>query len=120
MRNGSCKYGANCRFNHPDPTAAGGTDPPSGFGNGGTAALQSSPQSSVAPWSSPRGLSEAAPFMPIMFPPTQGVPSQSPEWNGYQVSYNPLCCSVPLFCCLKLILIGPHLFSILLILEFIL
>ncbi|CAN1128708.1 Zinc finger CCCH domain-containing protein 63 [Linum perenne] len=20
MRNGSCKYGSNCRFNHPDPT----------------------------------------------------------------------------------------------------
>ncbi|OAY30751.1 zinc finger CCCH domain-containing protein 43 isoform X2 [Manihot esculenta] len=89
MRNGSCKYGANCRFNHPDPTAAGGTDPPSGFGNGGTAALQSSPQSSVAPWSSPRGLSEAAPFMPMMFPPTQGVPSQSPEWNGYQAPIYP-------------------------------
>ncbi|KAF2314146.1 hypothetical protein GH714_023707 [Hevea brasiliensis] len=83
MRNGSCKYGVNCRFNHPDPTAAGGGDPPSAFSNGGAAALQSSSQSSVASWSSPRGLNEAAPF-PIMFSQTQGVPSQNPEWNGYQ------------------------------------
>ncbi|KAK1568906.1 hypothetical protein Q3G72_030302 [Acer saccharum] len=26
MRNGSCKYGLDCRFNHPDPVAAGGSD----------------------------------------------------------------------------------------------
>ncbi|KAL5793308.1 hypothetical protein ACOSP7_001902 [Xanthoceras sorbifolium] len=26
MRNGSCKYGVDCRFNHPEPVAAGGSD----------------------------------------------------------------------------------------------
>lgn len=88
MRNGSCKYGANCRFNHPDPTAVGGSDPPSAFSNGGSV-LQSSSQSSVASWSSPQGLNETAPFVPIMFPPTQGVPSQNPEWNGYQAPIYP-------------------------------
>ncbi|XP_037493109.1 zinc finger CCCH domain-containing protein 43 [Jatropha curcas] len=87
MRNGSCKYGANCRFNHPDPTAVGGNDAP--YSNGGSASLQQSSQPSVASWSSPRGLNETAPFVPIMFPPTQGVPSQSPEWNGYQAPLYP-------------------------------
>ncbi|KAF2293230.1 hypothetical protein GH714_040580 [Hevea brasiliensis] len=85
MRNGSCKYGANCRFNHPDPTTVG-SDPPSAFNNGGSAALQSSSQSSVATWSSPRGLNENAPFVPIMFSATQGVTSQNPEWNGSERS----------------------------------
>ncbi|KAK0589393.1 hypothetical protein LWI29_013638 [Acer saccharum] len=40
MRNGSCKYGVNCQFNHPDPTAVGSSDPPSGFGNGGSVSSQ--------------------------------------------------------------------------------
>ncbi|XP_043813509.1 zinc finger CCCH domain-containing protein 43 isoform X2 [Manihot esculenta] len=87
MRNGSCKYGANCRFNHPDPTAVGGSDPPSAFSNGGSATFQSSPQSSVGSWSSPRGLNEIAPFVPVIFPATRGVTLQNPEWNGYQVTY---------------------------------
>ncbi|XP_059657246.1 zinc finger CCCH domain-containing protein 67-like isoform X2 [Cornus florida] len=81
MRNGSCKYGSNCRFNHPDPTAVGGGDP-SGFGNNGSVSLQGASQSSAS-WSSPRTLNETAPFVPMLFPPTQGVPS-SAEWNGYQ------------------------------------
>lgn len=87
MRNGSCKYGANCRFNHPDPTTVGGTDPPLAFGNGGSASLQGSQQSTIASWSSPRALHETAPgpFVQLVFPPPHGVPSQSPEWNGYQV-----------------------------------
>ncbi|XP_065873975.1 zinc finger CCCH domain-containing protein 43 [Euphorbia lathyris] len=89
MRNGSCKYGANCRFNHPDPTAVGGSDPPSAFSNGSSPSFKSSSQSNVASWSSPRGQNETPPFMPIMFPPTQGVPSQSPEWNGYQAPVYP-------------------------------
>ncbi|XP_024171447.1 zinc finger CCCH domain-containing protein 67 [Rosa chinensis] len=82
MRNGSCKYGSNCRFNHPDPTAAGGSDPPSGFDNGGPALLQGGLQSSS--WSAPRSLNETPLYMPMMMPPSQGVPSQNTEWNGYQ------------------------------------
>ncbi|GLU02161.1 hypothetical protein SLE2022_194250 [Rubroshorea leprosula] len=31
MRTGSCAYGLNCRFNHPDPTAAEGSDMESSF-----------------------------------------------------------------------------------------
>lgn len=81
MRTGSCKYGANCRFNHPDPTAVGGSDNASGFGNGGSAALGAL-QSSLTSWSSPRTLNETAPFVPMVLSPTH---PQSPEWNGYQV-----------------------------------
>lgn len=85
MRNGSCKYGANCRFNHPDPTAVGGSDSPSGYGNGGSGSSQAPSQASIGSWSSPRALNEPAPFVPIMYSPTPGVPSQNSEWNGYQV-----------------------------------
>ncbi|GMI67355.1 hypothetical protein like AT3G48440 [Hibiscus trionum] len=86
MRNGSCKYGANCRFNHPDPTTAGGLDPQAAYGNGGSV----SSQVNMASWSSPRPLNETpAPYMPIMFSPTQVVPSPNPEWNGYQAPVYP-------------------------------
>ncbi|KAJ4839989.1 hypothetical protein Tsubulata_030823 [Turnera subulata] len=95
MRNGSCKYGSNCKFNHPDPTAAGGSDPPLTFGNGGSASIQGSSQTSAASWSSPGALNEPAPFVPIMFSPTQGVPTQSPEWNGYQAPLYPPERSMP-------------------------
>ncbi|KAH9720632.1 zinc finger CCCH domain-containing protein 43 [Citrus sinensis] len=84
MRNGSCKYGANCRFNHPDPTAVGGSDSPSGYGNGGSVSSQAPSQASIGSWSSPRALNEPAPFVPMMYSPTPGVPSQNSEWNGYQ------------------------------------
>ncbi|PON45650.1 Zinc finger, CCCH-type [Parasponia andersonii] len=84
MRTGSCKYGANCRFNHPDPTDAAGGDTSAGYGNSGPASLQGASQSTIPSWSSPRSLNETAPFVPLMLSPTQGVPSQNPEWNGYQ------------------------------------
>lgn len=84
MRNGSCKYGANCRFNHPDPTTVGGGDTLSGYGNGGAGPLQGASQSTMSPWSSPRASSDTGPFVPVVFPPTQGVPSPYPERNGYQ------------------------------------
>ncbi|KAL5544009.1 hypothetical protein UlMin_007793 [Ulmus minor] len=83
MRTGSCKYGSNCRFNHPDPTAAGGVENSPGFGNGGPS-LQGPSQSTIPSWSAPRSLNETAPFVPMMLPPTQGIPSQNAEWNGYQ------------------------------------
>lgn len=85
MRTGSCKYGANCKFNHPDPTV-GGSDNPLGYGNGGSATLGSS-KSSMRSWSSPRPFNEAAAFVPMVLSPTHGVPPQNPEWNGYQVLY---------------------------------
>lgn len=63
MRTGSCKYGANCRFNHPDPA-----EPPSGFANGGPIS-----QSSIPSWTAPRTLNETSPFVPMIFSPNQGV-----------------------------------------------
>lgn len=91
MRTGSCKYGTNCRFNHPDPTDAAG-ETSAGFGNGGPVPFQGAAQSTIPSWSAPRSpLNEPAPapapapFVPMMIPPNQGVPSQSAEWNGYQV-----------------------------------
>ncbi|XP_024025011.1 zinc finger CCCH domain-containing protein 43 [Morus notabilis] len=86
MRTGSCKYGTNCRFNHPDPTDAAG-ETSAGFGNGGPVPFQGAAQSTIPSWSAPRHpLNEPAPapFVPMMIPPNQGVPSQSAEWNGYQ------------------------------------
>ncbi|XP_030531323.2 zinc finger CCCH domain-containing protein 43 isoform X1 [Rhodamnia argentea] len=88
MRTGSCKYAANCRFNHPDPTA-GGVDPPSEYGNGGSAPLQSASQFPVASWSSQGALNESTPFVPMMYSPTHGVSAHNAEWNGYQFPVNP-------------------------------
>ncbi|KAE8697121.1 putative Zinc finger family protein [Hibiscus syriacus] len=60
MRTGSCAYGSNCRFNHPDPTAAKGSgtfgSDPSGFGD-----------------HSPRNYNAYA----------QGMHANS-DWNGHQ------------------------------------
>lgn len=71
MKNGSCKYGLNCRFHHPDPTVAGGGDTVSP-GRGGT---------------SPRTLNKTAPFRPLIYPPNSSAPPNA-GWNGYQVFYN--------------------------------
>ncbi|KAB5525086.1 hypothetical protein DKX38_022835 [Salix brachista] len=84
MRNGSCKYGGNCKYNHPDPMAAVGSDPTTTFVNGGSASLPALSPSSVGSWSSPRGLNDPTSFVPFFFPPNQGVPSYSSEWNGCQ------------------------------------
>ena len=84
MRTGSCKFGANCKFNHPDPCTGGG-DSPSGYGNGGSISLQGVSQPSAPSWSSPKTLNETPPFVPMMLSPTQAVSPQSSDWNGYQV-----------------------------------
>ena len=86
MRTGSCKFGANCKFNHPDPQAVGGCDPASGYGNGGSISLHGVSQQSVSTWSSPRTVNETSPFVPVMLSPTQGVSPQSSDWNAYQVN----------------------------------
>ncbi|XP_048443764.1 zinc finger CCCH domain-containing protein 43 isoform X44 [Pyrus x bretschneideri] len=59
MQTASCKYETNCKFNHPDPTAAGESRPQSAYGNGRAASLQGLPNS-------------------------QGINSEATEWNGYQ------------------------------------
>lgn len=85
MRNGSCKFGASCKFNHPDPTSVGGTS--GGYGNGSTISLQGGvSQSSVPSWSSTRTLKETSPYVPIVMSPTPGVSPRSSDWNGYQVN----------------------------------
>ncbi|KAJ6970670.1 callose synthase 10 isoform X1 [Populus alba x Populus x berolinensis] len=88
MRNGSCKYGATCKYNHPDPMAVGGSDLTSAFVNGGTASLPAPSPTSVGSWSSPRALNDPTPFVPYVFSPTR-LPSQSSEWNGYQGTLYP-------------------------------
>ncbi|XP_021762041.1 zinc finger CCCH domain-containing protein 43-like [Chenopodium quinoa] len=88
MRNGSCKFGANCRFNHPDPTSAGGPDASPKYSNGGSIFAPNGSHSTLAPWSPPTTLNENPPYIPLMFSPTQGVPSQS-EWNAYQAPVYP-------------------------------
>lgn len=91
MRNGSCKFGAECKFNHPDPSTIGGTNSPSFHGNNGVSIGSFSPkstfQASSTSWSSPRHANGTTPFIPVMLSQTHGVPSQTPEWNGYQVVY---------------------------------
>ncbi|CAH8267880.1 unnamed protein product [Arabidopsis lyrata] len=90
MRNGSCKFGAECKFNHPDPTTIGGTDSLSFHGNNGVSIGTFSPksafQASSTSWTSPRHVNGTSPFIPVMLSQTHGVPSQTPEWNGYQAS----------------------------------
>ncbi|XP_020880366.1 zinc finger CCCH domain-containing protein 43 isoform X1 [Arabidopsis lyrata subsp. lyrata] len=90
MRNGSCKFGAECKFNHPDPTTIGGTDSLSFHGNNGVSIGTFSPksafQASSTSWTSPRHVNGTSPFIPVMLSQTHGVPSQTPEWNGYQVA----------------------------------
>lgn len=83
MRTGSCKYGSNCRFHHPDPSTVAGGDPSSGY-NGGSAPVKSAPYPTGSSWSSPRALNGTASFVPVVYPASQGIPL-SPQWNGYLV-----------------------------------
>lgn len=91
MRNGSCKFGSDCKFNHPDPTAVGGVDSPLFRGNNGGSVGSFSPkaasQASSTSWSSSRHMNGTgtAPFIPVMFSQNRGVSPQTSDWNGYQV-----------------------------------
>ncbi|XP_057767464.1 zinc finger CCCH domain-containing protein 67-like isoform X2 [Salvia miltiorrhiza] len=85
MRTGSCKYGLNCRYHHPEPVTVGG-DSTSGYGNGGSFPPQFVSSSSPSSWSSPRAFNETSPFIPVMFPPSQGAPTSNQDWNGYQAA----------------------------------
>ncbi|XP_009791087.1 zinc finger CCCH domain-containing protein 67 isoform X2 [Nicotiana sylvestris] len=89
MRTGSCKYGSNCRFHHPDPTTVAGADRSSGYNNGGAVPVQAASHPAASSWSSPRALNDTAPYVPMMYPPTQGIPSPNTEWNGYQAPVYP-------------------------------
>ncbi|KAL0342410.1 UNVERIFIED_CONTAM: Zinc finger CCCH domain-containing protein 67 [Sesamum calycinum] len=82
MRTGSCKYGANCRFHHPDPkTVAGGG---SGYGNDRSLPSQVVSSSPLSSWSASGAFTSTTPFVPVIYPPTQGAARPNPEWNGYQ------------------------------------
>ncbi|CAH9109843.1 unnamed protein product [Cuscuta epithymum] len=88
MRTGSCKYGSNCRFHHPEPTIVAGDDSSSsGYNKGRSVSMQgTTTQSNVSSWShSSRAMHETTSYVPPMiYPPTPGIPSPSPEWNSYQ------------------------------------
>lgn len=77
MKTSSCKYGSNCRFNHPDPTVVAGGD----------SAPQGSIKDTIPGWSSARTLNENAPYMPAMYPPSPTAPLNG-KWNEYQVFCN--------------------------------
>lgn len=87
MRNGSCKFGANCRFNHPDPSSRG-PDTVSGYSNGGSILSSNASKSAPAPWSPSAALNGSPPYVPLIFPPNQGVASQT-EMNAYQAPVYP-------------------------------
>ncbi|MED6167558.1 hypothetical protein PIB30_003936 [Stylosanthes scabra] len=59
MQHGSCKFGGDCMYNHPDPTVEG-FDPPS-----------------------PARVNDTSSFVPMMLSPAQ-VSSQGSYWNAYQ------------------------------------
>ncbi|CAI0548191.1 unnamed protein product [Linum tenue] len=92
MRNGSCKYGSNCRFNHPDPTVVGANEHSSPIANGGSSSINASSHSNIPPWSPPPprpALNDTPPNVPILFPSNQSTSSQNLEWNGHQAPVYP-------------------------------
>lgn len=95
MQNGSCKFGLSCRFNHPDPAASEKSDTLPVYSNGGPLASQGGPQSPLASWSPPLAMNDTTSYMPSLFPPNQGIPS-NPEWNNYQAPFYPYERSVPM------------------------
>ncbi|KAK9734059.1 hypothetical protein RND81_04G111800 [Saponaria officinalis] len=88
MRNGSCKFGASCRFNHPDPASVGGFDALSSYSNGGAISSPNASPSTLKSWSPPSALNENPAYLPLMFSPTQRVPLR-PEWTAYQAPVYP-------------------------------
>ncbi|XP_059300019.1 zinc finger CCCH domain-containing protein 43-like isoform X2 [Lycium ferocissimum] len=89
MRTGSCKYGSNCRFHHPDPTTIYGSNPSSGYNNGGSAPIQSASYPTGSSWSSPPLLNKTSPLVPGIYPASQGIPPLSPQWNRFQAPVYP-------------------------------
>lgn len=74
-RNGSCKYGLNCWFDHPEPSSMGG-----GF----TLSYYTGLEGTVPYWSSAGPTNDIGLFEPPhMYQPTQCAPY--PQWIGYQV-----------------------------------
>ncbi|KAK6256331.1 hypothetical protein SCA6_017636 [Theobroma cacao] len=94
MRTGSCAYGPNCRFNHPDPTTAEGSNifssDSSGFG--GHSSGNYNRESSLLPLSSkPTAASLSLNMMPDKHVPYLNQSSSyahgmhlNSEWNGHQ------------------------------------
>lgn len=83
MRTGTCKFSANCKFNHPDPTSRADSSPKNS--DDGFAAPQNASDFPV--WSS-SGAShiELPSCVPIMYPPMTVVSPPNAVWNGYQVT----------------------------------
>ncbi|XP_052109690.1 zinc finger CCCH domain-containing protein 43 isoform X2 [Arachis duranensis] len=81
MQHGSCKFGENCKYNHPDPTT-GGCDPPPMYDNVGSISFSGVLQQSASSVSSPGIVNKTSPFLPMMLSPTQVSPQDS-DWNAY-------------------------------------
>lgn len=104
MRTGSCGYGAQCCFHHPDPTSTGGSEPNwngefvGGFdtfgnqnGESPVLNLSGASQPSMVPWSSNMLSNKRVPFsdnrssyVPAMPSLPQGICPKL-ELNGHQV-----------------------------------
>ncbi|XP_016189818.1 zinc finger CCCH domain-containing protein 43 isoform X2 [Arachis ipaensis] len=88
MQHGSCKFGENCKYNHPNPTT-GGCDPPPMYDNVGSISFSGVLQQSASSGSSPGTVNKTSPFLPMMLLPTQVSPQDS-DWNAYHYQA-PIC-----------------------------
>lgn len=98
MRTGSCKFGAACKFHHPQPASSGNVLPVTGppFMSTGSSIGPSSslPFVGTLPaWSFPRAPYLSGPRVPgpqayipvVLSPPPAILPAQG--WSTYMVSY---------------------------------
>ncbi|XP_031265077.1 zinc finger CCCH domain-containing protein 65-like isoform X3 [Pistacia vera] len=111
MRNGSCAYGVNCKFHHPDPVAAGGFDSsPTGVSLGGHSSgnydglsnslqLIKESEPAVELCSSNLTLHNSAPFFDNLSSHSRGTHPDSkwirPQGSMYQGARTGLTHSVP-------------------------
>lgn len=96
MRNGTCKFGIACKFNHPQPAAMGAAFPAAGFPNYGSSGTSMVPSSSVPlisglstwplarpPYLSSPHMQSLPAYMPVVFPPSQGTMPVQQGWSTY-------------------------------------
>ncbi|KAF8369810.1 hypothetical protein HHK36_032171 [Tetracentron sinense] len=98
MRTGSCKFGIDCKFHHPQPGAFGAVLPvngPAALGSMGSSAPSSGvPYVGGLPaWSLPRTPYISVPsiqgpqaYMPVVLSPSPGIIPGQQGWNAYKVS----------------------------------
>jgi len=106
MRTGTCAYGANCRFNHPDPTIANELEPRNSLANGNSLRSDNNfpktnevmQSSGVLQGTLSNGMNSKKSFTYASKMDTyhQGMP-ENPGWNQDQVNFDILVCEPSLF-----------------------